>query len=63
LYKNNLKPVVLTRRYRRRGRYSVILKDGAVGISASGSGDEPLLIEGSIPKACIIVGAGRYDMF
>ncbi|WP_095558761.1 tetraacyldisaccharide 4'-kinase [Candidatus Endomicrobiellum trichonymphae] len=61
LVKNNLKPAVLTRGYRRRGRSSVILKNGAVGISASDSGDEPLLIAGNVPKACVIVGADRYN--
>jgi tetraacyldisaccharide 4'-kinase len=61
LVKNNLKPAVLTRGYRRIGRSSVILKNAAVGISASDSGDEPLLIAGSVPKACVIVGADRYN--
>ena len=61
LVKNNLKPIVLTRGYRRRNKASVMLKDGAVGIGATDSGDEPLLIAESVPQACVIVGADRYN--
>ncbi|MDR3253461.1 MAG: tetraacyldisaccharide 4'-kinase, partial [Endomicrobium sp.] len=38
LIKNNLKPAVLMRGYSRRGKSSIILKDGAAGVSALNAG-------------------------
>ena len=61
LIKNNLKPAVLTRGYARKNKNPLLLKDGASGVSVLDSGDEPLLIAKSVPKACVIVGADRYS--
>jgi tetraacyldisaccharide 4'-kinase len=61
LLKNKFKPVVLTRGYMRKNKRMLLLKDGADGISSLDSGDEPLLIAKSVPKASVIVGADRYN--
>lgn len=61
LIKNNLKPVVLTRGYSRNHKVPIVLKNGANDVAVLDSGDEPLLIAKSIPKADVIVGAYRYD--
>ncbi|MDR3256131.1 MAG: tetraacyldisaccharide 4'-kinase [Endomicrobium sp.] len=61
LIKNNLKPIVLTRGYSRKNKIPVMLKNGAVGVNVLDSGDEPLLIARSVPKAGVIIGADRYN--
>jgi tetraacyldisaccharide 4'-kinase len=61
LIKNNLKPTVLTRGYARKNKKPLLLKDGATGVNVLDSGDEPLLIAKSVPKARVIVGADRYS--
>jgi tetraacyldisaccharide 4'-kinase len=60
LLKNNLKPVVLTRGYYRKGKKTILLKNGAVNINVYDSGDEPLLIARSVPKSVVLVGHNRY---
>jgi tetraacyldisaccharide 4'-kinase len=60
LINNNLKPAVLTRGYSRKSKIPLFLKDGANDIDALESGDEPLLIAKSVPRAWVIVGANRY---
>ncbi|MCL2334912.1 MAG: tetraacyldisaccharide 4'-kinase [Endomicrobia bacterium] len=58
---NNLKPVVLTRGYGRKTSSPALLENGALHDSAQKSGDEPLLIARSVPMACVIAGAYRYE--
>ncbi|MDR1784493.1 MAG: tetraacyldisaccharide 4'-kinase [Endomicrobium sp.] len=60
LINNNLKPVVLTRGYYRNSRSPLLLRNGGIGVDASSSGDEPLLIAKSVPKSAVIVGSNRY---
>jgi len=61
LINNNLKPVVLTRGYSRISNFPLLLKESTIGINHLDSGDEPLLIAKSVPKASVIVGKNRYD--
>ncbi|MDR3253352.1 MAG: tetraacyldisaccharide 4'-kinase, partial [Endomicrobium sp.] len=56
-----LKPAVLTHGYCRYSKSSIILKDGAAGVSALNTGDEPLLVAKSVPQSVVIVGADRYS--
>ena len=61
LIKNKMKPAVLTRGYGRKSSRSVLLQDGAEDVDVADSGDEPLLIARSVPRADIIVGSERYE--
>jgi len=62
LFKNNLKPAVLTRGYaRKEGAKPLLLKKGGQLYTAAEAGDEPLLIFKSVPQAEVIIGAKRYD--
>ena len=56
LIERGLRVGVLTRGYGRRGAGGVVET-----IDADRYGDEPTLIKRSAPKACVIVGANRYD--
>ncbi|MDR1195079.1 MAG: tetraacyldisaccharide 4'-kinase, partial [Endomicrobium sp.] len=61
LAEKNLTPAVLTRGYGRENKETLLLKNGAKDATPADSGDEPLLTARSVPKACVIVGADRYD--
>ncbi|MDR3195804.1 MAG: tetraacyldisaccharide 4'-kinase [Endomicrobium sp.] len=61
LTEKNLKSVVLTRGYLRKTKHPIVLRNGAAGVCSMASGDEPLLIAKSAPKAVVVVGADRYN--
>ncbi|MDR1522901.1 MAG: tetraacyldisaccharide 4'-kinase [Endomicrobium sp.] len=61
LVKKKISPTVLTRGYLRKTKKAVILTNGNIDMDVSITGDEPMLIAKSVPKASVIIGSDRYS--